>query len=522
MFSNIFGNGETKKASEPTLETVRQYKNMQKKNSLSVSENTYDTIETKAESLVEEESEPEICAETEVTTKVATPSKAVVGAAGHSAVEGIKPTTRPKQLSDMGHLVAFVRDCEIYSLDSIAKSCGMRLVSTKNTVDLLSVNGTIISSVPEDSFKSGHHLLAVSLAKYLTENGVEKFQVDLNLSARIKAIENSGVFNSKGEGTSYATYLALLTAEPSYDDPVQVNLNDLRDDETGVWSLELFKSGILDEDAAASSVIVYDVESSDIPKLAQVKDFTLYFQAPKTYIVANWKHTYNYVRTAQRKDFPKQCKLYPTEWVVIGSEDRESPMHPMVAGPECLNSVQAVVAQLEEARRRGLWVVPNVMGMPIQVRSSTEVVTNQQSPCSIKSLGRDAALKALPDHLRPTREHYETLAEAVKLGQSGGLEYIKGKGIVRGNYDIFGNCLNSSGLPASFRRDLLDVNKVEKDMITKFHKYIKVLSEAGAIQESGRVPPQPILVALWQLVRSYSQAGCHPQSVVDYEWCLDN
>jgi len=435
-------------------------------------------------------------------------------------VRGKVPTTKPVTLSGMSHLLPLVRDYDIHSLDSIAKSCGLRVVTGLGTIDLIStLNSAVICTVQEDSFDSGHYLLAASLAKFIIDRGVAPFKIDLNLNTRIQAIEQRGVFDNVEKGASYETYLRLLNAEPSYEEPVQIDLTDFRDEVTGVWDLQEFISTVQDKRNDATVVVVMDVDACDIPLLRQLEGYTVYFQAPKTYTANGWKQQFGYVKTASRKRFPESCELYKTAWVVIGSEERGSSVAPMAPGPECSMSVRAIEAKLEEALRLDLWVVPERMGIPIRARPAVTTVTNQE-PLTIK-VTRESALKALPDHLKPTRGHYELLAEAVKLGQSGGLALIKTKGITETNSAIFGGCLNSNGLPMSFKRRLTAINKAEYSFVTRFHQYIKVLSEPGMIQETGRVPPQPIEVAIWQMVRAYSQAGCHPSMKLDYEWCLE-
>jgi len=416
--------------------------------------------------------------------------------------------------SEYHDLAYIARTYEIYNLESLAHSCGMKALEFTQEgghqwISLVTARDErVVAAAANDCFKSGRHLLTYSLAKFVLARGLPMFQIDLNLAQREAEINRSGVFDHDHVRHTYHTYVKLMNQGSLEQDPRVVSMAELRDPETGEWEPKALFRAVVDH-GDATDLVIHDVDEKDIPELMKIQGYTIYFQAPKPYTANSWVQGAGNVRFARRQEFPPGCAVNDTKWIVIGHDQYKFELHPLVPGPECDRSVHTILAALEDAERMDMLIVPNKI-------EHADIPTMQQVPNDA-----EMALKAIPSDLRPKTEDYALLAEAIRIGQKGSLMYIEGAGIHSGNKEIFGDCLNSGGLPKTFRKALSEINRTENPLITRYHKYVTALSSAGMIQEPGRVPKDPAKVAIWQMVRSYNAAGLHPSATLDYAWCLE-
>jgi len=441
-----------------------------------------------------------------------------------------KKPAQPEQLrvpsGALDHLEGLVRQVRIYDLNGISLNCGLKIIKGVTSIEILSVgNGAVLVSVPNDGYSSGEHLAAVTLARILMSKGIEPFQVDLNMEDRISTINKSKVFGD--DAPSFDVYMHRLYAGKTEPEPVEVDLAEHRNVTTGRWDVVAVKNlavGLkLGEETAT---YVFDVEEIDIPYLKELEG-TVYFQAPKLYKHNEWKRIFPFVLEAKRADFPVTCKVNDLPRLAI-RETSSSPVHPMVPGPESVEHVQALMATMLSALDKELWKVPTKMGRPAPPRT---VLTTPDSagvaiPTSYQAKGKRELLASLSPANRPKRGDYELLQEAISQGQDQGRVTIRNAGIDEKKPEdrarVFGKLLSgNNAIPQSYRGQIYAANEQVADPVERFLSYTAAFSSIGSLQDQSRLAPQPVKVAIWQMVRSFTQAKLDPSVTLDYQWALE-
>jgi len=396
-----------------------------------------------------------------------------------------------------------------YDLESLAQSCGMKILECMQPlgykwISLVTIDKhETVTTATNDSHHSGRHLLAFSLAKFVMGMGYPRIQIDLDLSERERNFNSDGVFGGP-DGSSYQTYVKLMNGKHSGDAFI-TECEAIREIQTGCS--ELGNPRVILH--RGENLHVHEVAEEDVPSYLEREGASPYFLAQKPKTTSSWVKETGNDRFSPRPVSPPGKAYSETVWHVVSYDNRDFKLLSVAPGPECDHKVDEVLRTLITAESEGRIFVPRLI---------EKVETAQCKKATVEDRN---FLKAITPKLRPSTDDYVLFEEAIKLGKEGGLRYIRENGIRTNDVTIFGNCLNSGGLPKSYRKTLCAINGTDNPLLTKFHMYVYALSKQGSMQQMGRVPRDPAKVAIWQMIRSYKQVGLHPSVELNFDWCLD-
>jgi len=404
-------------------------------------------------------------------------------------------------------LSSLTRPCQVLDLDTMAECCGLKVLEGHQSLGykwttLSTPDGQEVTTAADDSFRSGRHLLAYTLARFMLRRGTPRFLIDLDMSQRRRQINESGVFKDMLE-EPYSVYCQLMAGE---FEELDLDYDPFSDPPEGYWDEDEQNRVILTQD---DKTVDQEVDFAKLSDHINVPGKAAYRQFPKPIVARAWIKEDGDIRVTDEKYVPPERAIHDTKWIVVGYGLFSYIELPLAIGPECSQRVDTIEAALGYAE--------SICQMQISGRVWGAAI-NQGKRWDSEAVD---ALKALPKHVRPSALDYALLAEATKRGQKGGLAYVRGVGIHDQSREIFGSCLDFGGLSKSTRKAISVINSADYPLITRYHLYVKVLSRVGKGQPAGRVPRDPAKAAIWQMVRSYCHAGLRPSAELDYDWCLD-